>query len=298
MSGTGSLPSTAEVALIGSSGFIGSHTKAALAEQGVTVRTLSRREIGPAGRPVDIRDARELRLALTGATAVVHSAAYIGSDSSLCRSINIDGTRNVVREWQENAHGPLVYVSTAAVYGDHRFHDLVEGAREPAPRTVRSQSRREAELIVLDAGGTVVRPHLVLGHGDRWVADGIRDLLTRFGSLGDAGSARHTAIEVTLLGRVLAELAVSPRRWPAEVFHAGNAEPITVSALIDLLGVPAPGPRSDAAIMTDIATHPAYRFLAADRHLNVDKLAQVYTGSLTSPFSLAPSSAAWYLSRS
>lgn len=298
MSSADPFPRTADVALIGSSGFIGGHTRAALAELGSTVRTLSRREVGPAGHPVDIRDARGLRPALAGATAVVHAASYLGSDSSLCRSINVDGTRNVVREWQVNGRGPLIYVSTAAVYGDRGFLDLAEGDREPSPRTVRSQSRREAELIVLEAGGTVVRPHLVLGRGDRWVAGGIRDLLDRFGALGAADSARHTVIEATLLGRVLAELAVSTRLWSGEIFHAGHTDPITVSELVDLLGFATPGTRRDEAVETKIAAHPAYRFLAADRHLNVDKLARVFPGSLNSPFALAPSSAAGHPSHS
>jgi len=85
----------------------------------------------PSGSPklehheLDIRDARLAKL-LVGADAVVHLAFAHEAmrDEDEMRSVNIDGTANVVEAAISAGVGHLIFLSSATVYGAHADNDV------------------------------------------------------------------------------------------------------------------------------------------------------------------------------
>jgi nucleoside-diphosphate-sugar epimerase len=120
---------TVRVLVTGGTGFVGSHTVAALVRAGHQPRLLARSPEraeallaarGLEGRgieivPGDIVDADAVGAAMTGCEAVVHAAAVVGIDSSkaaAARSTNERGARNVLGTAAARGLDPIVYVSS------------------------------------------------------------------------------------------------------------------------------------------------------------------------------------------
>ncbi|KQW08151.1 hypothetical protein ASC66_04240 [Leifsonia sp. Root4] len=220
--------------MLGASGFIGRSTlEAAQNRTNATAIGVHRNSDFRAGFiRGDITDITSLHAAFNGVGGVVHSASYIGYDEAECERVNVRGTANVIEACTKADVARLIYVSTAGVYGAgvHR------NAREPelvvAPNSVLSASRARAEELVLEAGGIVVRPHFVFGAGDKWLVPGILKLITGINGLPDGGRARHSAIDVEVLGELLAGLVVAADIPGPTVFHAAEEEPVTLTHIV------------------------------------------------------------------
>lgn len=124
---------------------------------------------------VDIRDADALRRATAGCDAVIHGAARVGimGSSEDFRSVNVDGTNNVITAAQHNNISRMVFVSTPSV--SHTGTSLVGALADPAvigrSHSHYAETKARAEQLVLAANcsslSTVaLRPHLVWGPGD------------------------------------------------------------------------------------------------------------------------------------
>ena len=123
----------------------------------------------------DVRDADGLRRATVGCDAIIHGAARVGimGSSEDFRSVNVDGTNNVLEAALQNNISRMVFVSTPSV--THTGTSLI-GALADRAVTGRSHShyaetKAQAEQLVLSANcnslSTVaLRPHLVWGPGD------------------------------------------------------------------------------------------------------------------------------------
>ena len=123
----------------------------------------------------DVRDADAVLRAVEGCDAVVHAAAKVGVVGGWdeYRSINVDGTTNVIAAARQHGVSRVVHVSTPSVA--HAGESLVGAQAEP-PTTGRSgawyaESKAVAERLVLGSASdalpvVVVRPHLVWGPGD------------------------------------------------------------------------------------------------------------------------------------
>jgi 2-alkyl-3-oxoalkanoate reductase len=120
----------------------------------------------------DIRDGDAVARAVLGCDVVVHAAAKVGVTGELAdyRSINVDGTDNVLRAMQQHDVRRLVYVSSPSVA--HGGEALVGAPAEPARTRARghhyADTKAEAERRVLQSNvlSVSVRPHLVWGPGD------------------------------------------------------------------------------------------------------------------------------------
>lgn len=220
------------VAVVGAHGYIGRHVVQALSGSVAhTVTQAVRRELD--GRPTgfDLRDRDSVREALQGASVVVHSATYVGRDPAMCDSINRGGTQVLLDVARDLQIPRIIYSSTAAVYGRGPFSNLEERYAAISPASELSRSRAEAEDRVLDSGGIVVRPHLVLGEGDRWVLPTIRHLTLALGAQIGEGRAQHSWIEVDELGAAIATLATLPKVEPG-AYHASSQTPVSAAALV------------------------------------------------------------------
>ncbi len=230
---------------------------------------------------------------------MVHAATYIGSDAALCSAVNVEGTRNVAAAARA-AGARLVYVSTAAVYGRGPFDMLVEGGAPIRPTSPLSESRAEAERMVLESGGIVVRPHLVIGAGDRWVGKGLAALTRAVGGLVDDGRARHSVIEVGTLGALLVSLATAPILHHT-LYHASNLEPLTTRELGELLWPQSPPPsggtssQEAASIAKSLPTlQRAFDLITVDHVFDARAASTDSTTRLSQPVSLSASATDWY----
>jgi UDP-glucose 4-epimerase len=128
----------------GGCGFIGSHLADALVAAGHTVRILDdlstgRRENAPRAAEIvvgDVADADTVRRAMAGVAGCFHLAAIASvarsnEDWAGTHRVNLTGAINVFDAAAARPGGPVpvVYVSSAAVYGDNPAVPLAEDAR-------------------------------------------------------------------------------------------------------------------------------------------------------------------------
>jgi 2-alkyl-3-oxoalkanoate reductase len=301
------------ILITGGTGFIGTPTTLALARSGVPLRLLVHR------RPADVRltaggtgksdtagvevvhgdltAPTSLRGICTGVHTVLHLAAEVGDDEQRCAAVNVDGTRALVAEARRAGVRRMIYLSTAAVYGDgghgigghgangrHSANGRYSGALEdevpPAPVSVASRTRLIAERAVLATGGVALRPMFVYGPGDTWFIPTLAGALRRFPVTIDGGRARQSLVAVDDLAQAIAAIAVDGWR-PGEVgvLHATHPEPVTmaelIEALVTWLDVPPP--------MGDVPFEQARAFVRDDprrlRQLELIARDHVYDGS-------------------
>ncbi|EGX57083.1 NAD-dependent epimerase/dehydratase family protein [Streptomyces zinciresistens K42] len=239
------------VLVTGASGFVGGHVAAALwerrqeahAEGDFALRLLLRdpssvhdTAYGPGGAVevvrADLSDPGSLRGVCDGVDVVLHCASHIGDDERLTRAVNDHGTRALMAEAARAGAARTVYVSTAAVYGRGPFTGVLPGGAPPAPASATSAARAAAENHVLDAGGLVLRPHLVLGTGDRWVVPGLAALMgTLSAGLRECG-ARQSFVDVRALARAVVAAGVAERATGAGVRHVNHPRPVGCSDLL------------------------------------------------------------------
>ncbi|MFI6011220.1 NAD-dependent epimerase/dehydratase family protein [Streptomyces sp. NPDC051243] len=248
------------ILITGAGGFIGGHVVAAVREPGSVpppVRLLLR---DPGSRPpqagvlaadvvgADLADPASLRGVCDGVDVVLHCASHIGDDERRAEAVNDHGTRALVEEATRAGVARIVQVSTAAVYGRGPFTGALPGEPPLAPASPTSRSRAAAERHVLDAGGVVLRPHLVLGVGDRWVVPGLAALMRALSARLKGCVSRHSVIDVRTLGRAVVAAGLSDREL-AGVHHVNHPEPVDGSQLLDTvadrLGLRLPGPPLD-----------------------------------------------------
>lgn len=167
-----------KVLVTGGTSLLGRVTARRLLERGddVTCLQRGRADVDCRQVQVDVRDATEVTRAVAGHDAVIHAAARVGVVGSWedFRTVNIEGTANVVRAAAAAGVNRIVHVSSPSV--SHSGSSLV-GATADAPVIGRRgaahypESKARAEVLVLRAGTgdlhvVVIRPHLVWGPGD------------------------------------------------------------------------------------------------------------------------------------
>lgn len=162
------------VFLTGASGFVGSHTVAALLAAGHEPRALVRdpdraartlAELGADPSRVefvrgDMLDADAVSRALDGCDAAIHAAAAIGitGPAGDLISANVTGTRNVVGQAVERGLSPVVHVSSVAVFVPPDGPVITPDGALAAPHTEYGRSKVAAERYVreVQSGGAPV----------------------------------------------------------------------------------------------------------------------------------------------
>ncbi|UOE42833.1 NAD-dependent epimerase/dehydratase family protein [Agromyces larvae] len=289
----------AGLSVVGASGFIGSAVaRAAHKRAHWAVREIAR-SASPAA--FDVRDADAVYAALSGTAVVVHAASYIGNDPDLCYEINVRGTENIAKAFLGSNGERLMYVSTAAVYGRGPFHMASERATSVRPSSALSKSRARAEQIVLDAGGVVVRPHLVLGVGDKWVGPGvIRYARTLGGFPRSSGDARHSVVEVSHLGNAIVDLLEAPDAVNCSVNVAQTTLSLTelvtlFAGVIDSVPAHAIGSTAPTSAQKDARLAHAASLLEVEHTFSTARIqALVDSPSLSAPFRLSRPERQWY----
>lgn len=245
--------STRRVLVTGGTSLLARRTAEALLERGDDVTMLQRGPSDVGTRLVrgDIRDPDVVLDAMADCDAVIHAAAKVGVIGRWddYRSINVDGTANVISAARQHTVGAVVYVSTPSVA--HAGHSLVGALAEP-PVTGRAvtgstgafyaESKAMAERLALGAASdalpiVAIRPHLVWGPGDTQLVGRIVDR-ARSGRLALVGGGT-ALIDTTYIDNAASALVAAldaARPGAACVGRAyviANGEPRPIRELID-----------------------------------------------------------------
>lgn len=246
----------------GGCGFIGSHLVERLLADGHAVRVLDdlstgRRENLPPNVPLtvgDVADAGLLREALAGMDGCFHLAAVASVDRSRedwlgTNRTNLVGALAVFNAARQGADGPLpvVYASSAAVYGDTPVPPIGEDAAT-RPLSAYGADKLACELHARVADGV----HGVPAMGFRFfnvygprqdprspysgVISIFADRIARGERLaihGDGGQVRDF-VHVGDVVRVLAAAMQAPRRG-APVFNVATGVPTSINRLAEVL---------------------------------------------------------------
>ncbi len=227
--------------ITGAGGFIGRHVARCAQElpDGPDVHLLAHqnrvRATGRHGRIVtaDLTRPVTLQGLCDGVDVLVHCASQIGGPDELCEAVNAKGTTALVTEAQRAGVPRIVYVSTASVYGRGPFTNACAEQLLRRPVSATSRTRAHAEDAVLAAGGTVLRPHIVYGTGDRWVARGLVDLLRAVQGSVEGWAALISVIDVECLARaVVCTALAAAARLKAPVYHANHPQPVASRILL------------------------------------------------------------------
>jgi nucleoside-diphosphate-sugar epimerase len=269
------------VLISGAAGFIGSHVADEAARRGMALSLLSHHRPVPATGsahrivPADLTDPASLRGVLEGVNILLHCASYVGSSPEANDAVNARGTRNLVAEARRCGVSRIVYMSTASVYGRGVFRHAgpEELVRNPVSPT--SLSRAAAEDAVLEAGGVVLRPHLVHGRGDRWAVPGLVRLLRALPGTVEGWAARTSLISVRELARLMVGAGLAPAAdLSFTTYHATHPVPETTGTLLravaDCASLPwperdLPVSRARALLATDPRSAHALDMLSTDR---------------------------------
>ncbi|WP_327309998.1 NAD-dependent epimerase/dehydratase family protein (plasmid) [Streptomyces sp. NBC_01298] len=299
------------IVLTGATGFVGSAALDALARHpGILVRALARTP-GAAREGVewvraDLGDPCSLKGTCEGAAALVNLASYIGRDEERCHTVNVLGGASLLAEAVRAGVDRIVHLSTAAVYGNLPHRGIEVDEVTPDPASAASRTRLAAEAPVLAAGGTVLRPGLVLGAGDRWVVPALAELMDRVPASWDGGRALLSVVDVGELARLIDTLATAPGPAVGGVHHASHPAAVTSSGLMSALAAEGilpvvrenwPWDRCVEQLRArpGQVTERQFSLLARDYYQRSDTIWQL-TGlrPTPTPLTLLPSAAPWY----
>jgi dihydroflavonol-4-reductase len=230
------------VLVTGGTGFVGSHSVAALLAAGHDVRLLVRSpdRIGPALRPLgvtadvdhvvgDVTDPDSVNRALRGCDAVLHAAAVYDLDARARPAIartNVAGARTVLRAAVEAGCDPVVHVSSVVALLRRGATVTPDSPLSTLPGAyTRSKAASEAVARQLQAGGApvvIVQPGGVLGPHDPHCGDQtrrLRDILRGWYPLWPSGGFQIA--DVRDVARVHAAV-LSPGAGPRRYLVPGN----------------------------------------------------------------------------
>jgi nucleoside-diphosphate-sugar epimerase len=174
-----------KVLITGAGGFLGRYIARELIKKDYQVFSFSRSEythlraIGVTQRLGDLKNYEDVKNALEGMDAVIHTASLVGMWGHYKDffDTNVTGTENILKAMKELGIKKLVYTSTpSVVFGRESLCGVDETTPYPGQYlTYYALTKAIAERMVLRANGAdgvnglcvvALRPHLIFGPGD------------------------------------------------------------------------------------------------------------------------------------
>lgn len=223
------------VAVLGATGFVGSHIVRALTQRGVLVqpvtapRVTARLSTTQRAALID-----RLRDQLNGNRAVINAAGVaeaVASSQVLTDANHLMPA--LLAEATSSLPLRLVHVSSAAVQGRR---PVLDSSREHAPFSPYSVSKAEGESALLDTGGDicVYRPPGVHGRTRRVTHTLVRVASSPLASVASPGTANTPQALAQNVADAVAFLATSDTPPPRIVHHP--SEGLTTQGLLNALG--------------------------------------------------------------
>ena len=229
----------------GGSGYFGALVVARLNAAGHDVRVLDLNDTDDRPAAVefvggDVRDRSVVRDAVDGIDVVLNNVAQVplAKDPELLRSVNVDGTVNLLRASAAAGVAKVVHTSSSAVFGVPRANPVLP-TTVPSPMEPYGHAKLAAEWACLAAARdgldvSIVRPRTILGHGRlgifgilfEWIADGKDPIV-----LGD-GTNRYQFVHSDDLADVC--LLAAEQDGPG-VFNVGTDRFGTMRETLDAL---------------------------------------------------------------
>lgn len=216
------------VLLTGAFGNIGESTLLALLEKGHSVRCFDLKNESN-GKMVkrlrkfgafeviwgDILDSESLRKAAEGIEAIIHLAGIIPPLSEkkpdLARSVNIDGTRNIIQAAEGINHKPkLIFASSVSIYGPTMHREPPLTSKDPInPTDVYTQTKAKCEELVHSSSlpWTILRfaaaPPIEINGDIEMIFEMPLDQRIEFVHTRDVGEACANAVAADAIGKTL-----------------------------------------------------------------------------------------------
>lgn len=219
------------VAVVGATGFVGSHLVPRVAEAGHRVRAISRQGARRPGWPDAVETARAdvergtgLEAALAGADVVVHLVAIPREGGGRTfENVNVRGTERVIAAARAAGVRRIIHLSVLGVTDD--------------PRLAYLSSKWRGEQVVRGSGlGWVIfRPSLLFGDGDGFF-NLIRTTLTWWSpgvvAIPGDGRERFQPLSVDDLASAVV-LAIEEPARDGSVYEIGGPEVVTYREIVD-----------------------------------------------------------------
>jgi nucleoside-diphosphate-sugar epimerase len=171
-----------KILVTGAGGFLGTHIAKKLIEAGHSVVNLSRGsyrhldEMGVTSFKGDLQNSEQIKPALMGVDAVIHTASKVAMWGKWddFYNINVEGTKNLVQLCKEMGIKKMVYTSSpSVVFGDQSLEGVDESVNYPEDSySMYAKTKAIAEKWVLEQADDTfkaisLRPHLIYGPGDQ-----------------------------------------------------------------------------------------------------------------------------------
>lgn len=224
------------IAVTGAGGWIGREVCTWLEHRGARVRRMSRSLEDAGGTFLDLTAAPgdpAWLAAVRGCRTVLHCAAHVpgpgttSAQGELFRTINVDGTRQLLEACRAADVRRVVFVSTSALY-DYSPSRAVSEAGAQQPRTAYAASKADAEHLVRDSGldWRIARLGTVFGVGDRANFHQLaRAMKQRRFVIPGRGDARKSVLLVDRAAELLGRLALDDDKEAVTVNFAAPSAP-------------------------------------------------------------------------
>lgn len=241
------------ILITGGTGRIGKHLAERLLEEGESVRVLAQEksaaseELERKGAEIffgDLLDEKSLEIALQEVEIVYHLAAVVDylAPKKLMRNVNVEGTKNLMEICKTMGMKKIIYLSSTAVYGK-KYENPATEETPCKPSNFYGKTKMEAEKIVLEAGGIILRSADVYFPGFVEGYHSVFSMLEK-GKMRIIGSGRNR-IQYVYIDDLIDALLLSRKKGRAgETYNIAGGEILTQEELYGLackhLGVEPP----------------------------------------------------------
>ena len=239
------------ILVTGSNGFVGAQLCRTLRARGIALRAAVRGLAQDGQVQVgDLNGSTDWRDALAGCASIIHLAARVhvmdetvSDPLGAYREVNVVGTLNLARQALESGVRRFVFVSSIKVNGEATTVAPFRPCDEPNPCDPYGQSKREAEIALLQFGRAhgldvvIVRPPLVYGPGVKANFHSLMRLV-KLGvplPLGRIENKRSIVAVENLVDLLI--LCTSHPKAVGQTFMVSDGQDVSIGELVSMIGI-------------------------------------------------------------